>query len=127
MFVTPAYAQAAAGGAGPTAAFAQFIPLILIFAIMYFLMIRPQQKRMKQHREMVSALKKGDHVVTSGGIIGKVSSVRDDELEVEIATGVDAALRRLATLAYEVPPRILITGSLYLAGPVLAANGTPPA
>ena len=88
MFVTPAYAQAAAGGAGPTAAFAQFIPLILIFAIMYFLMIRPQQKRMKQHREMVAALKKGDHVVTSGGIIGKVSSVRDDELEVEIATGV---------------------------------------
>lgn len=61
---------------------------------MYFLMIRPQQKRMKQHREMVSALKKGDHVVTSGGIIGKVSSVRDDELEVEIATGVKVRVIR---------------------------------
>ena len=94
MFVTPAYAQAAAGGAGASAAFAQFIPLILIFAIMYFLMIRPQQKRVKQHREMVSALKKGDHVVTSGGIIGKVSSVRDDELEVEIATGVKVRVIR---------------------------------
>lgn len=86
MFVTPAYAQvAAAPGAG---AFAQFIPLILIFAIMYFLMIRPQQKRAKQHREMVAALKKGDHIVTQGGIIGKVAAVRDDELEVEIANGV---------------------------------------
>ncbi|WP_347138610.1 preprotein translocase subunit YajC [Paracoccus sp. SSK6] len=88
MFVTPAYAQAAAGGANAGAAFAQFIPLILIFAIMYFLMIRPQQKRVKQHREMVAALKKGDQVVTQGGIIGKVASVRDEELEVEIATGV---------------------------------------
>lgn len=87
MFVSPAYAQAA-GGAGGGAAFAQFIPLILIFAIMYFLMIRPQQKRVKAHREMVGALKKGDQVVTQGGIIGKVQSVRDDELEVEIATGV---------------------------------------
>ena len=87
MFVTPAYAQAA-GGAGAGAAFAQFIPLILIFAIMYFLMIRPQQKRLKQHREMVGALKKGDQVVTQGGILGKVTTVRDDELEVEIAQGV---------------------------------------
>ena len=94
MFVTPAYAQAAAGNAGAGAAFAQFIPLILIFAIMYFLMIRPQQKRVKQHREMVAALKKGDQVVTQGGIIGKVSSVRDEELEVEIATGVKVRVVR---------------------------------
>src|SRR5690606_24002720 len=86
MFVTPAYAQAAGGAGG--AAFAQFIPLVLIFAIMYFLMIRPQQKRAKQHREMVAALKKGDQVVTQGGLIGKVVSARDDELEVEIAQGV---------------------------------------
>ncbi len=86
MFATPAYAQAAGGSGG--AAFAQFIPLILIFAIMYFLMIRPQQKRVKQHREMVAALKKGDQIVTQGGLIGKVVSARDDELEVEIAQGV---------------------------------------
>lgn len=92
MFVTPAYAQAA--GSGGTAAFAQFIPLILIFAIMYFLMIRPQQKRVKQHREMVGALKKGDQIVTQGGILGKVTSVRDDELEVEIAQGVKVRVVR---------------------------------
>ena len=87
MFVTPAYAQAA-GSPGAGAAFAQFIPLILIFAIMYFLMIRPQQKRLRAHRDMVGALKKGDHVVTQGGVLGKVTSVRDDELEVEISQGV---------------------------------------
>lgn len=97
MFVTPAYAQAA-GGAGAGAAFAQFIPLILIFAIMYFLMIRPQQKRLKQHREMVAAVKKGDQVVTQGGILGKVAAVRDDELEVEIAQGVRVRVLR-STLA----------------------------
>ena len=94
MFVTPAYAQAAAGGAGPTAAFAQFIPLILIFAIMYFLMIRPQQKRAKEHRAMVEALKKGDEVVTQGGLVGKVTAVRDQELEVEIAPGVKVRVIR---------------------------------
>lgn len=98
MFVTPAYAQAAAGGAGPTAAFAQFIPLILIFAIMYFLMIRPQQKRLKAHRTMVENVKKGDRVVTQGGILGKVVSVGEDELEVEIATGVRVRVIR-STLA----------------------------
>lgn len=97
MFVTPAYAQAA-GGAGAGAAFAQFIPLILIFAIMYFLMIRPQQKRLKAHREMVAAVKKGDHVVTQGGILGKVTSVRDEELEVEISQGMRVRLVR-STLA----------------------------
>jgi preprotein translocase subunit YajC len=93
MFASPAFAQAA-GGAGSTAAFAQFIPLILIFAIMYFLMIRPQQKRAKQHREMVAQLKKGDQVITQGGLIGKVTGVRDDELEVEIATGVKVRVVR---------------------------------
>ncbi len=93
MFVTPAYAQAA-GSAGTAGAFAQFIPLILIFAIMYFLMIRPQQKRAKLHREMVAALKKGDQVITQGGIIGKVSTVRDDEVEVEVATGVKVRVVR---------------------------------
>ncbi len=88
MFATPAYAQAA-GGAGGVAAFGQFIPLILIFAIMYFLLIRPQQKKAKEHRAMVEALRRGDQVITQGGIIGKVSHVREDgEVEVEIATGV---------------------------------------
>jgi preprotein translocase subunit YajC len=86
MFVTPAYAQAAGGGA---AAFTSFVPLILIFAIMYFLLIRPQQKKLKDHQAMVAAVRRGDQIVTQGGIIGKIAKVKDDnEVEVEIATGV---------------------------------------
>ncbi|MBP8931702.1 MAG: preprotein translocase subunit YajC [Paracoccus sp.] len=93
MFVTPAYAQAA-GGAGGAAGLASFLPLVLIFVIMYFLMIRPQQKRMKEHRAMVEALKKGDEVVTQGGLVGKITAVRDSELEVEIAPGVKVRVIR---------------------------------
>ncbi len=85
MLATPAYAQAAGGGS----AFASFIPLILIFAIMYFLLIRPQKKKAKEHAKMVSELRRGDQVVTSGGLIGKVSKVKDDrEIEVELAPNV---------------------------------------
>ena len=85
MFVTPAYAQAAGGGS----AFTSFIPLILIFAIMYFLLIRPQQKKAKDHKAMVAAVRRGDQVVTQGGIIGKVTKVRDEqEIDIEIAKGV---------------------------------------
>lgn len=70
-------------------AIGQFIPLILIFAIMYFLLIRPQQKKMKEHQAMVSALRRGDQVVTQGGLIGKVTKVKEDnEIEVELAEGV---------------------------------------
>ena len=70
-------------------ALAQFLPLILIFAIMYFLLIRPQQKKVKEHQAMVAALRRGDQVVTQGGLIGKVVKVKDDgEVEVEIADGV---------------------------------------
>lgn len=88
MFVTPAYAQAA-GAAGAGSAFASFLPLVLIFAIMYFLLIRPQQKKMKDMKAMVDALRRGDQVLTQGGIIGKVHKVGDDGvLEVEIAEGV---------------------------------------
>jgi preprotein translocase subunit YajC len=88
MFVTPAFAQGAeAAPAG--AAFAQFLPIILIFVIFYFLLIRPQQKKMKEHRAMVEALRRGDQIVTSGGIVGKVSKVQEDGMvEVEIAEGV---------------------------------------
>ncbi len=85
MFVTPAYAQAA----GAQGAFTSFIPLILIFAIMYFLLIRPQQKKVKEHQAMVEALRRGDQVITQGGIVGKVVKVKEDgEVEVEIADGV---------------------------------------
>lgn len=70
-------------------AFAQFVPLILIFLIMYFLLIRPQQKKVKEHQAMVAALRRGDQVITQGGVVGKVVKVKDDgELELEIADGV---------------------------------------
>ncbi len=93
--VTPAYAQAAGGG---SAAF-QFLPLILIFAIMYFLIIRPQQKKAKDHAAMVDALRRGDQVVTQGGLIGKVSKVMDEgRIEVEIAQGVKVQVVK-ATIA----------------------------
>jgi preprotein translocase subunit YajC len=88
MFATPAFAQAtAAPGAG--SALASFLPLILIFLIMYFLLIRPQQKKLKEHKAMVEALRRGDQVVTQGGIVGKVVKVNEDGMvEVEIAEGV---------------------------------------
>ncbi len=76
-------------------AFAQFVPLILIFAIMYLLLIRPQQKKAKEHQAMVAALRRGDQVVTAGGIIGKVSKVKDErEVELEIAAGVNVRVVR---------------------------------
>lgn len=91
MFVTPAFAQAA--GPSGAAAFGSLMPIVLIFIIFYFLLIRPQQKKMKEHRAMVEALRRGDQVVTSGGIVGKVSKVQDDGfVEVEIAEGVKIKL-----------------------------------
>jgi preprotein translocase subunit YajC len=88
MFVTAAYAQAA-DASSATSMFGTFVPLIAIFGIMYFLMIRPQQKKAAQHKTMLEALRRGDQVVTGGGIVGKVSKVSDDAtVEVEIADGV---------------------------------------
>ena len=76
-------------------ALGQFIPLILIFAIMYFLLIRPQQKKLQQHQAMVAALRRGDQVVTQGGLIGKVSKVVDDgELIVELGEGMKVRVVR---------------------------------
>ncbi|QFT93549.1 preprotein translocase subunit YajC [Roseovarius sp. THAF9] len=76
-------------------AIGQFIPLILIFAIMWFLLIRPQQKKLKEHQAMVAALRKGDQIVTQGGIVGKVTRVKEgEEIEVEIAEGVKVRVVR---------------------------------
>ncbi|MCP4936586.1 MAG: preprotein translocase subunit YajC [bacterium] len=87
MLITPAYAQAAGGGG--SSALLQILPFIAIFAIMYFLIIRPQQKRVKQHQEMVNALSRGDTVVTAGGLIGKVVKItNDNDLLVELASDV---------------------------------------
>ncbi|MDN5785538.1 preprotein translocase subunit YajC [Pseudorhodobacter sp.] len=92
MFATPAFAQAAGGGLG---AVTSLMPLILIFGIMYFLLIRPQQKKLKEHKAMVEALRRGDQVLTQGGIVGKVIKVADDGIvEVEIADGVKVKVLR---------------------------------
>jgi preprotein translocase subunit YajC len=89
MFVTAAYAQDAGAAGGAGAALGSFLPLILIFAIMYFLLIRPQQKKLKEHKAMIEALRRGDQVVTQGGIVGKVTKVQEDGMvEVEIAENV---------------------------------------
>ena len=80
--------SAGASSSGAAALFLNFFPLLLIFVIFYMLMIRPQQKRMKAHQAAIAAVKKGDEVITSGGIRGKVTKVAEDEAEVEIAQGV---------------------------------------
>jgi len=90
MFASPAYAQAAgaASPGGGMAMIVQFAPLIFIFVIFYFLLIRPQQRKVKEHRATIDAVKKGDTVITGGGLIGKVSKVEEHELEIEIAPNV---------------------------------------
>ncbi|HET9902433.1 MAG TPA: preprotein translocase subunit YajC [Xanthobacteraceae bacterium] len=86
MLITPAYAQATGGG---SEMIMSLLPFVLIFVIMYFLILRPQQRRVKQHQEMVKNLRRGDTVITSGGLVGKVTKLVDDEqVEVEIAEGV---------------------------------------
>jgi preprotein translocase subunit YajC len=87
MFESPAYAQPASGG-GTAAFMTQIFPLVLIFVIFYFLLIRPQQKRMKQHQAMIGGVKPRDTAVTTGGLIGKVTKVDEHEIELEVATGV---------------------------------------
>ena len=95
LFITPAFAQGAPAGGGMEMIL-QFVPFILIFVIMWFLIIRPQQRRVKTHQEMIKNVRRGDTVVTSGGIIGKVTKVTEDsaDIEVEIAEGVKVKVAR---------------------------------
>lgn len=94
MFVTPAFAQGAAAG-GEANFLMSIVPFLLIFVIMYFLVIRPQQKRLKAHRELTMNLRRGDTIVTSGGIIGKITKTIDDgEVEVQIADNVRVRVTR---------------------------------
>ena len=87
MFISPAYAQTPSFLGGEGMSF--LVPMVLVFVIMYFLILRPQQKRVKQHAEMVKNVRKGDTVITSGGMVGRVTKVvDDDQLEIEIADGV---------------------------------------
>ena len=92
MFISPAYAQAIGGG---SSGWQSFIPLVLIFVVFYFLLIRPQQKKARLHREMLGSIRRGDRVVTGGGIIGTVTKVYDDnEIAVEITDGIKVRVQR---------------------------------
>ena len=93
MLISPAFAQAAGDGGG--SGLEALLPLVLIFVVFYFLLIRPQQKKVKQHKEMLSAIRRGDKVVTGGGIMGIVTKVNDDnEVTIEIAKDIKVRVRR---------------------------------
>ena len=109
MFVTPAYAQAAGAAPGSADFLIQFAPFILIFVIMYFLLIRPQQKRAKDHAAAISAVKRGDTVVLGSGMIGKVTRVEEAEVNVEIAPSVN--VRVVKAMIAEVRNRAAIAAN----------------
>jgi preprotein translocase subunit YajC len=102
MFITPAYAQAASGAGSSVAAYSMIPMYLLLFVAFYFLMIRPQQQRAKAHQAAVNGVKKGDSVVTGGGLMGKVTKVDEKFVEVEIATNVKVRAVR-ATLSEVIP------------------------
>jgi preprotein translocase subunit YajC len=94
MLVTPAFAQSGLFGGGSDNMMVQLLPFVLIFVIMYFLILRPQQKRAKDHQQLVKNLRRGDTVITSGGLMGKVTKVvSDDEIEMEIGTAGKESVR----------------------------------
>lgn len=94
MFISNAYAQAAQGDA--TGSLMGLLPLILMFVVLWFLMIRPQMKRAKEHKAMVSALAKGDEIITGGGVAGRITEVGENFVHVEIADKVDIVVQRQA-------------------------------
>ena len=95
MFISSAYAQAAAGGSTQDTLLGM-LPLVLLFVVLYFVMIRPQMKKQKEHKSMVDALAKGDEVVTAGGMLGKVSKIGETYISVELASGVEVQMQRSA-------------------------------
>ncbi len=101
MFISEAFAQAAPAPAASPGLFgnlASMLPLILMFVVLYFVMIRPQMKRQKEHRAMIEALTKGDEVVISGGVLGKVSKMGETYLGVEVANGVEIQVQRSSVI-----------------------------
>ncbi|MDP3699813.1 MAG: preprotein translocase subunit YajC [Hylemonella sp.] len=101
MFISSAFAQtapAAAAGGDLSSSLMSMLPIVLMFVVLYFIMIRPQMKKQKEHRTMVEALAKGDEVVTAGGMLGRVSSLNENFLGVEIASGVEVQLQRQAVV-----------------------------
>jgi preprotein translocase subunit YajC len=97
MFISDAYAQT--GPAGQGSILGAMLPLILLFGVFWFLLIRPQQKRQKEHKAMVEALKKGDEVVTNGGVLGRITKVGESFVSVEVADGMEIRVQRAAIAA----------------------------
>ena len=93
MIISPAYAQAAPAG---DPGFIGFLPIILMFVLLYFLMIRPQMKRAKEHKQMVEALQKGDEVITAGGVLGRITKISDAYISLEIAPNTEINLQKTA-------------------------------
>lgn len=102
MFISSAFAQtapaAAASGSSMQDSLMSMLPLVLMFVVLYFVMIRPQMKKQKEHRAMIDALAKGDEVVTGGGILGRVSKIGDTFIGVEVANGVEVQMQRSAVV-----------------------------
>ena len=94
MLISPAFAQGAA--VGGEAGWTGLLPIVLMFVLLYFMMIRPQMKRAKEHKAMTDALQKGDEVVAAGGLLGKISKVTDAYISIEIAPNVEVSVQRLA-------------------------------
>jgi len=97
VFISNAFAQTA-GAAGGESSLLSMLPLVLMFVVLYFVMIRPQMKRQKEHKAMIEALAKGDEIVTSGGLLGKVSKLGDSIVTLEVANGVELQIQRSAVV-----------------------------
>ena len=99
MFISQAFAQTAPAAAGGTeSSLLSLLPLVLMFVVLYFIMIRPQMKRQKEHKAMIDALAKGDEVVVGGGLVGRVSKLGDSIIHVEVANGVELQVQRPAVV-----------------------------
>ena len=98
MLISEAYAQAAAPAATASGGLMSMLPLVLMFVVLYFVMIRPQMKRQKETKAMLDALSKGDEVVTQGGLVGKISKLGDTFVNVEVANGVELQIQRVAII-----------------------------
>ena len=97
MFISSAYAQTAAAG-GAESSLLSLLPLVLMFVVLYFIMIRPQMKKQKEHKAMIDALAKGDEVVIAGAVLGRVSKLGDSIVNVEVAGGVELQVQRASVL-----------------------------
>jgi preprotein translocase subunit YajC len=98
VFISSAFAQSAPAGGDMSSSLLSMLPLVLMFVVLYFVMIRPQMKRQKEHRAMIEALARGDEVATAGGLLGRISKLGDTYVEVEIAQGVAVQVQRSAVV-----------------------------